>query len=181
MLLVTTIREIQVSEEWAHLPIKPFPKLPEISEAEMETLVSALSTGKAIALDEVTDSLFRKERFIWTESERKNPPKCLYKSTVKKLRNMWRAELDNFLSGEDTWAGRLIPLNKVSPSIPNRFQMRPILVQSPIVKLLEARFLAKLQEYLRSKLHPSQTGFVPGFDIQTNLVIAFLMNCYSRN
>ena len=138
----------------------------------METIISLLSSGKAQAYDGITDALFRKERLLMTEAERKNPPKFLFKKSVRKLRDLWRCELDELMTGEDIWAGRLIPLNKISPKTPNRKQMRPILVQSPIVKLLEARFLPKLQNYLVNKLVPSQTGFVPQMGIQVNLARA---------
>ena len=95
--------------------------------------------------------------------------------TAHELRDLWRCELDSFLTGEDTWAGRLIPLNKVSPTAPNRKQMRPILVQSAIVKLLEARFLPKLQDYMVNKLTPCQTGFIPQMGIQVNLALSHIL------
>jgi len=47
--------------------------------------------------------------------------------------------------------------------------MRPILICSPLQKLLEARFLPKLMDYLESKLVPCQTGFIPKMGIQVNL------------
>jgi len=78
-------------------------------------------------------------------------------------------ELDNLLVPEDTWGARLLALNKVSPEVPDRKQFRSILIQSPIIKLLEARFLPKLQKYMKDDLVKSQTGFVPGTGIQVNL------------
>ena len=51
--------------------------------------------------------------------------------------------------------------------------MRPILVCSPLQKLLEARFLPKLMNYLKNDLHKSQIGFVPGQGIEVNLLQAF--------
>ena len=47
--------------------------------------------------------------------------------------------------------------------------MRPILICSPIQKLLESRFLPKPVDYLENKLIPSQTGFIPRMGIQVNL------------
>jgi hypothetical protein len=70
---------------------------------------------------------------------------------------------------KDSWATRLVPLNKVFPNVPNRFQLRPIMVQSPIVKLLEARFLPKLRDYLDNGLDRAQVGFVKGMGIQVNI------------
>ena len=135
----------------------------------MEQVVKVLSTGKALAYDGITDSLFRKEREATTELERKNPPKFLQHHAIKKLRDIWRVELDNFLSEDDTWGLKLVPLNKVYPKIPNRRQMRPIMVQSPIIKLLEARFLKKLKQYSIERMIKAQTGFVPEMGIQVNI------------
>jgi len=47
--------------------------------------------------------------------------------------------------------------------------MRPIAVSSPIVKLLEARFVLKLKKYMTEKLDRCQTGFVDNMGIQVNL------------
>ena len=66
----------------------------------------------------------------------------------------------------------MVPLNKVFPKIPTRKELRPIAVQSPLVKLLEARFLQKLQDYLDYKLDRSQTGFIRKMGVQVNLVRA---------
>jgi len=60
-------------------------------------------------------------------------------------------------------------LNKIFPDTPTRKQMRPIVIQSPLIKLLEARFLIKLQAYLIHKLDRSQIGFVKGMGTQVNL------------
>ena len=107
------------------------------------------------------DALFRKPRELITEKDRKHPPACLYGQSVKKLRNIWRAELDQLLTKDDSWGTKLVPLNKVFPKTPDRTQFRPIMVQSPIVKLLEARFLPKLQQYMVERMTKAQTGFVP--------------------
>ena len=50
--------------------------------------------------------------------------------------------------------------------------MRPIAVQSPLIKLLEARFLPDLQRYLNRKLDRSQIGFIQKMGIHVNLVRA---------
>jgi len=64
---------------------------------------------------------------------------------------------------------RLIPLNKLHPNIPSRKDLRPIIVTSPIVKLIEAALLPKLKDYLIKQLHPGQIGFVPGNGILVNI------------
>src|SRR5688572_14051048 len=108
----------------------------------MEHILSLLSTNKAIAFDAVSDLLFK-----GSPEQQEGRPSNLRRA-AQKLRNIWRLELDQMREMEDTWAARLIPLNKSDSQTPSRKQFRPILVQSPLVKLLEARFLPKLQEYL---------------------------------
>ena len=131
----------------------------------MEQITDLLATGKAIAYDGITDSLFETTR----DKEGRLSKYCPKAKTIIKLRNIWRVDLDEFLTEEDTWGSRLIPLNKEFLKIPNRKQMRPIMVQSALVKLIEARFLPKLRNYLEQKLDRSQTGFVPRMGIHVNL------------
>ena len=166
--LLKTLREIQVDEKWGSIKKEAFPKLNRISLDEMKTIVQKLATGKAIAWDAISDTLF-KGSHQQNNNTRLSETKPIAQHTIEKLRNVWRVNLDELLGPDDTWAARLIPLNKVFPHIPNRTQMRPIMVQSPIIKLIEARFLGKLQEYLVQKLNASQTGFVPTMGIQVNL------------
>jgi hypothetical protein len=92
--------------------------------------------------------------------------------TAEKLKNLWSIPLHTLEELEETWNTRLVPLNKVFPNIPTRKEMRPIAVQSPLVKLLEARFLPKFQKYLNKKLDRAQTGFIQKMGIQVNLVRA---------
>jgi len=47
--------------------------------------------------------------------------------------------------------------------------MRPIVSLSPIVKLLEGRFVVKLTKYLTERMNIAQTGFVPGCGTQVNI------------
>ena len=86
--------------------------------------------------------------------------------------NLWSLPLHTFPQLSETWNTRLVPLNKVFPEIPTRKEMRPIAVQSPLIKLLEARFLPDLQRYLNRKLDRSQIGFIQKMGIHVNLVRA---------
>ena len=167
--ILKTMKEIQVDDKWGWIQKKAFPKLNRLNITDISDILDLLSNNKAIAYDGVTDSLFRKERKLVTRKDKMCPPSFLYKETCQKLRNLWRCELDCFLTAEDTWAGRLVPLNKVFPNTPTRFELRPIMIQSPLVKLLEARFLPKLQLYLIEKLGCEQIGFIPVMGIQVNL------------
>ena len=169
-LLATTMKEIQIDSRWEFLEEKEFPKLNRLNEKEMDLIVNKLTTGKAIAFDGVSDTLF-KDKTEHTGHGRPKKPTNKEKTT-KKLRNLWRIPLHKYAELQDTWDTRLVPLNKVFPNVPTRKELRPIAVQSPLVKLLEARFLPKLQDYLDYKLDRSQTGFIQKMGIQVNLVRA---------
>ena len=161
--LLQTMYEIQVDEKWPWIEQKPFPKLKEIDREEALNIIDGLATNKAIAYDGCSDILFRNN---------KRKKEKYQKLTAKKLKDLWRLELDKLHETEETWDTRLVPLNKVFPNIPTRTQLRPIVVQSPLIKLMESRFLRKLQNYASFKLDRSQTGFVPGIGIQVNLTRA---------
>jgi len=94
--------------------------------------------------------------------EKLNPP-------AKILKELWSTDLDGLPGFEKTWEYRLCALNKVFPRIPNRFEMRPINIGSPILKAIEARFLPKLRSYLRDNLDRAQTGFVERMGTSVNL------------
>ena len=130
----------------------------------MERIIEKFSTGKAIAYDGISDILFSSRE---DDKKQTNVGK-----TAKKLRNLWRVPLHNYAVTQEMWDTRLIPLNKVFPNVPSRKDLRPIAVQSPLVKLLEGRFLQKLQEYLNFKLDRSQTGFIQKMGIHVNLTRA---------
>ena len=60
--------------------------------------------------------------------------------------------------------GRLIPLNKKFPHIPQVDQYRPIVALSPVVKFLEGAIVGYLRNYC--KRLPNQFGFIPNLSIQ---------------
>jgi urease gamma subunit len=153
-LLAHTIEEIQVDNRWKFLDRKEFPILPLLSQKEVKRLMKLISTNKAITMDGLSDIMFNKEN---------------RKASSFIFRDLWSIKLEQIKGIEKSFTSRLLPLNKVFPNVPTRKQMRPILICSPLQKLIEARFLSKLTEYLKKNLSPSQTGFVPEMGIQVNL------------
>jgi len=127
-----------------------FPNLRELGPVEMDEIFRRLWPGKAITNDLVADDIFKKG----------------FKERAKSI-------LSDLWSGLDIkdhhFRTRLAPLNKKFPSTPMPDQIRPIIVSSPIVKILETRLVHKLQAYLRDKLHRSQLGFTDGMDIYVNI------------
>jgi len=164
-LLMLTMAEIQVDNNREWIKEEKFPSLPVLLPGEVEGLIQLLSTNKATAWDGVSDLLFNKSRPVGRKGSSLN----FAQITASKLRDLWSIDLDSLSGIAQTWAARLVPLNKVFPAVPTRTQLRPIIVQSPLVKLLEARFLPKLQDYLCYKLDRSQVGFVKNMGVQINL------------
>jgi len=164
-LLTKTMSEIQIDENWGWIAQKKFPQLQEISELDTQYIFRNISTNKAIAWDGASDIMFEKKK--------KGKVKVSnIEKTAKKLKDIWKTDLDQIPGIENIWEARMVPLNKVFPQNPTRTQLRPIMVQSVIVKAVEARFLNKLQDYLTYRLDRSQTGFVKNLGIQVNLTRA---------
>ena len=163
-LLLKTMEEVQIDEEWGWIEKKTFPKLKRINDQDMENLLKTLARNKAIAYDAASDILFDDYVSYNSADETSNLQK-----TATKLRNIWRVNLDEVPNIDDTWDARLVPLNKVFPQTPERNQLRPIIIQSPIVKIIEARFASKLHNYLETKLDRSQVGFVRKLGVQVNI------------
>ena len=166
--LLKTMEEIQIDDHWEFLEAKEFPKLDLLTQGEVEMILSNLNAGKAIGFDGLSNILFMRNDENNIEGKKGQPSNL--EKTALKLRNLWSIPLHDMSDLRETWDTRLVPLNKVFPHIPSRRDMRPIAIQSPLVKILEARFLPKLQDYLNLKLDRSQTGFVQKIGIQVNLV-----------
>jgi len=149
--LMTTIKELQVDPSKPHHKNLEFPQLRLRTQVEMKGILDNLWNGKAIAWYSVTDSIFHRE---WKERSAKIFADLW--ASLKLVRNIH-------------FEARLIPLNKIHPKIPSRKDIRPIVVNSPLVKLIESGIMPELSTYLIKKLHPGQTGFVPGNGIFVNI------------
>ncbi len=149
--LILTMKELQEDISKPTPRNLPFPILEDKTVEEMETFLKKLSSGKAISYDGITDSIFRKK------FHKKSA--CIFRDLWKKLKEIPNIHFES----------RLIPLNKLHPQIPTRKDMRPIIITSPVIKLIESSLLPDLSQYLTEKLHPGQVGFVPGNGIFVNI------------
>ncbi len=147
--IIKTINELQVDKAKQSHPPLPFPKIEGIN---VDSIVDRMWNGKAISVDLISDDLFKPE----------------YKEKTKEVfRDLWKSNLEKL--SQDHFKCRLVPLNKKHPNIPNRKEMRPIIIMSTLTKILEGGLLDELMQYLTERLHPSQTGFVPSNGIFVNL------------
>jgi len=132
----------------------PFPELPLLSKEECKEIISNISVNKAIAFDGISDLIFQKNNID---------------ESSEKLCDLWNVNWNNVPDAGIFFRSRLIPLNKSHPKLPGPKDFRPIIVSSPIVKLLEARLLPKIRDYLQNHLYRGQIGFTPGLGTSVNL------------
>ena len=154
------IDPIREQIKWpTHLPV-----LPEMTIQDTESLLERLSTGKALAHFPLPDDLIkwalnkfnsRKPGELYTEQGR-------IVSRIKIFRNVWNKHF--FKSYPEIFDCRLVPLNKAHPKVPKPNEMRPIVVTSPIYKLIEIRFADSLHDafWKLKGFGPSQFGFMRG-------------------
>ncbi len=146
--LIEALKSIQLSDNFeTYLEKVHFPELPPLSLEEMNKIIDKLSSGKATSYDLFSDLCLNDEIL-----------KSLFK---EKLISLWTSQLNDIRGIEEFFKVRLVPLNKIHPEIPTDSQFRPNIIMSIIIKLMEARWLPKLQEHLIQRLAPSQTEFVP--------------------
>ena len=155
-ILVTVLKDIQyASEAEQYTGTLPFPDLPQLSEGEVMHIFESLASNKAMSFDLFSDSILKNEQAV----------KKL--STI--LTDLWSSKLNDLDRLSDIFKARLVALNKVHPNIPRKTEFRPIVIMSLVVKIMESRWLPKLKEYMITKMCPSQTGFVPGQGVFTNI------------
>jgi len=66
---------------------------------------------------------------------------------------------------------RLHLINKLKDGmIPGLDDLRPIMISSPLVKLIEALALLDLKRVLETKINLAQVGFLPGLNTQTHIL-----------
>ena len=155
-MIIGKLENLQVkSDEPVYATPEPFPKLELPSNDEMYDMLGQLSTNKAVAFDGLSDTLFEKVR---------------REEVSDKLKDLWHALADGVNIHPIHFDSRLIPLNKAYPDVPRPEECRPIIVTSPLVKLLEVRMKRKLEKYMVDQLIASQTGFVPRAGIDVNQI-----------
>ena len=154
--LMKTLKDLQLDDnENKYVTPLDFPSLSILEKKDCLKILQKISWGKAISFDLFSDILV-------------SPP--FIDQTANILKDLWSINLNSIPDLRKHFKARVIPLNKKHPNLASRFDMRPIIATSPLIKILESRFCEKLQNYLIFHLHPSQTGFIPGSGINVNLV-----------
>ena len=150
-LIMENLKSIQVNKAYpSYEGYIPFPKLGCMSKQDVEDVLRRFYHGKAFTDDCISDDIFLGEH---------------RSKVIEILCDLW----DGLDIHSYHFRARLIVLNKKHPDVPRPDQIRPIVVTSPLVKILEGRLIAKLQRYLKEHLHVSQVGFVEQMDIYVNI------------
>jgi len=123
---------------------------------EDEVLSSArlVSSNKGLAIDCVPDAIFR----IFVPG---------FRAKLVDLVNLI------FKSGripESFSCARLHLLNKLKSGTPSVEDLRPIMISSPIIKLIEAIALRELKDRLEPQIGAAQTGFISGHGTQVHML-----------
>jgi hypothetical protein len=116
-----------------------FPTLPRPSSEKAIWISSKFSNDKAVSFDGIEDSIFK------IHSKCKTEPCTKCKRKVNLIQSLWDQHYWNSGKGSKSFTCRLIALNKVFPSIPHVDKYRPIIVMSPLIKILEMYNSIKLK------------------------------------
>jgi exonuclease III len=125
-----------------------------VTSEEISELTEVISAGKGIGMDCIPDTILGIGDF----------------RIVGKL-----AELVNlFFESKRIYApfkfARLHLLNKLRTGIPSLDDLRPIMISSPIIKVIEAIALKDLKEKLEPLIDHAQVGFLPKLSTQTQIL-----------
>ncbi len=127
-----------------------------VSREEVCQAAGLVSLGKGLGIDCIPDRIL----------DAKDPEGIV----IKKL-----TELVNLVFGTKRIPtpfvfARLHLLNKLKGEIPGLEDLRPIMISSPIIKLIEALILEDLQNTLVPLICLAQVGFIPNYSTQTHIL-----------
>ena len=127
-----------------------------VSREEVCRAAELVSSGKGLGIDCIPDRIL----------DVKDPGGIV----IKKL-----TELVNLVFGAKKIPtpfvfARLHLLNKLKGETPGLEDIRPIMISSPIIKLIEALILEDLQNTLEPQICPAQVGFIPKYNTQTHIL-----------
>ena len=124
-----------------------------------------LSQGKALSWDCISDTSFK---LCNNCLELKTCKKC--KNKVQKIKDLFKIKFWENKHAKKHLLCSLVPLDKAHPKIPMYFEYWPIVVTSPIIKLMKPLLLMKLQPFCEKFLNKNQIGFMRGWSTMDNVV-----------
>ena len=121
---------------------------------EINELAGVISAGKGIGMDCIPDMI------LGTGDSR----------IVRKLTELVNLFFDTRQIYTPFKFARLHLLNKLKTGIPSLDDLRPIMISSPIIKIIEAIALGDLREKLEHLIDHAQVGFLPKLGTQTQIL-----------
>jgi hypothetical protein len=121
---------------------------------EVAELAEVISTGKGIGMDCIPDII------LGTGDSR----------IVRKLTELINLFFESKRICTPFKFARLHLLNKLKTEIPSLEDLRPIMISSPIIKIIEAIALGDLKEKLEPLIDRAQVGFLPKLSTQTQIL-----------
>ena len=143
-----------------------FPDLPKLSRNVLKRHLSNFSKEKGLGIDGFEDRIFK----IHDRCGLPNRRACEYcKKKIDFAEKIWNKDYWNSQVISPHFSSRLIALNKDHPNIPHVSRYRPIVVMSPLIKLLELYLKDKLMNYNCNDAVKDQVGFIKNMSTSTNL------------
>ena len=137
----------------------------KVSTDQVIEMCKKLSQGKALSWDCISDTSFK---LCNKCLESKQCEKCSNK--IQKIKDLFKVKFWKSKYSKKHLLCWLVPLDKAHPKIPLYFEYWPIVVTSPIIKLLEQHLLSKLQPFCEKFLNKNQIGFMWGWSTMDNVI-----------
>ena len=125
-----------------------------VSQDELETSAAMVSTGKGIGIDCIPDVILSIKK----------------QGVLEKLKGLVDRIFEARSIPTPFKFARLHLLNKLKEGVPGLDDLRPIMISSPLIKLIEAIALQDLKKTLEPLIEPAQVGFLPGLSTQSHLL-----------
>jgi len=124
---------------------------------DITRVVRTIKKGKGIACDAIPDSVLDTCLFQMPMKLTQFVNECLSKGSIPRPHNISRLHL----------------LNKLKGGMPSLDDLRPIMISSPVVKVIEGLALEDLKPHLEGRISKSQVGFIS--ELNTNIHILRLV------
>ena len=126
-----------------------------VSGEEVQIAARSIKINKGLALDCISDSILSRS---------------LPSFVARRLADLINSILARGSIPTPFCLSRLHLLNKLKSGLPGLGDLRPIMISSPIMKLIESIALNELKEKLEGRITKSQVGFLPKLGTQVHLV-----------
>jgi len=151
-LISEKYRKLYVSE--TKKPLFEVGNIKPVSYRNVLDAAKMVSIGKGLGIDCIPDQILRDTNEVIT----------------KKLTDLVNLIFKSKKIPTPFAFARLHLLNKLKGVTPGLDDLRPIMISSPVIKIIEALILQDLKRTLVPMICPAQTGFIPEYSTQTHIL-----------